>query len=82
MGLNARKPSGFANNKGATQPANPCSMIIAFVIHILESIIIISRLATGEISIFFRVSVAQQAGLKLALSDTPKTGFLALGSIL
>ena len=34
-------------------------------------------LATGEISIFLLVSVAEETGLKLALSETPKTGFLA-----
>ena len=34
------------------------------------------NLATGEISIFELVSVAEETGLKLALSETPKTGFL------
>ena len=38
---------GVANNTGADQPAHPCSLISAFVIHFLESII--SRLATREI---------------------------------
>ena len=37
---------------------------------------IICKLATGEISIFQLVSVAEETGLKLALSETPKTGFL------
>ena len=41
---------GFANSKGADQPAHPCRLISAFVICLLESII--SKLATGEISIF------------------------------
>ena len=41
---------GFANNTGADQPAHPCSLISAFVIRFLESII--SRLATSGISIF------------------------------
>ena len=40
----------FANNTGADQPAHPRSLISAFVIRILESII--SRLATDEISTF------------------------------
>ena len=44
---------------------------------LLESII--CTLATGEISIFQLVSVAEETGLKLALSETPKTGFLATG---
>ena len=43
-------PSGFANNKGADQPAHMRSLISTFVIHLLESII--SRLALSEISIF------------------------------
>ena len=65
---------GFANNTGADQPAHLRSLISAFVIHFLESII--SRLDTSEISIFWLVSVAEQAGLNLTLSVTPKTGFL------
>ena len=41
---------GFVNNKDAGQPAHPHSLISAFVIRFLESII--CKLATGEISIF------------------------------
>ena len=41
---------GFENNKGADQPAHPRSLISAFNIRLLESII--SRFATSEISIF------------------------------
>ena len=41
---------GFANNTGAEQPAHPGSLISAFVIRFLESVI--CKLATGEISIF------------------------------
>ena len=62
---------GFANNKGADQPAHLRSLISAFVIRFLESII--CKLATDDISFFQLVSVAE-TGLKLALSDTPKTG--------
>ena len=40
----------FANKQGADQTALPCSLISAFVICLLESIII--RLATSEIQIF------------------------------
>ena len=61
---------GFANNTGADQPAHPPSLISAFVIRFLKSII--CKLATGEISIFELVSVAEETGLKLALTDTPK----------
>ena len=66
---------GFANNPGADQPARPRSLISDCVIRLFESII--SRLATSEVSIFWLVSVAEETGLKLALSDTPKTGFPA-----
>ena len=59
----------LANTKGANQPAHPRSLISAFDISLLESII--SRLATGKISIFQLVSVAEQAGLNLTLSETP-----------
>ena len=41
---------GVVNNKGADQPAHPCSLISDFAIHCLESII--SNFATDEISIF------------------------------
>ena len=66
---------GSANNKGADQPAHPRSLISALVIRFLESII--SKLATGEISIFYLVSVAVNIDLNIALSETPKTGFVA-----
>ena len=64
----------FANNKGTDQPAHPRSLISAFVIRFLESTIY--NLATSEILIFQLVSVADETGLSLALSETPKTGFL------
>ena len=41
---------GVANNTGADQPAHPRSLISAFVIRFLESII--CKLDIGEISIF------------------------------
>ena len=37
---------------------------------------IISNLATGEINIFWPVNVAEETGLSLVLSETPKTGFI------
>ena len=50
MGLNARKPVfGVANNTDSDQPAHPRSLISAFVIRFLKSII--CNLATGEILI-------------------------------
>ena len=65
---------GFANNIGADKPVPTHSLISAFVIRLLESII--SRLASSEISIFKLVSVAEETGLSLTLSETPKTGFV------
>ena len=65
----------FANNKGADQPGYPRNLISTFVICLLESSI--SELASSKISIFYIVSVAELAGLNLALSKTLKTGFLA-----
>ena len=52
MGLDVISPvfGGFANNKGADQPAHPGRLISAFVIHFSECIV--SKLAKGEISIF------------------------------
>ena len=41
--------SGFANNKGADQPAHTRRLISAFVIRLLVSII--SKLASSEIAI-------------------------------
>ena len=37
---------------------------------------IISNLATGEINIFWLVSVAEETGLSLAMLETLKTDFL------
>ena len=75
MGLDARKPVwGFVNNTCADQPAHRRSLISAFVIRFVKTII--CQLATGEISIFWLVPVAEEAGLILALSETAKTGFL------
>ena len=66
---------GFANNTGADQPAQPRSLISALVIRFLKSTIF--NLATRKISIFYLVSVTEETGLKFALTETPKTGFLA-----
>ena len=65
MGLNMRSTlsSGFVNKKGADQPVYMPSLISTFVIHLLERII--STLATSEISMFYVVSEAEQAGLAM-----------------
>ena len=63
----------YANNKGADHPAHPRSLISAFVVHSLDSIIPLNSIA--EISILQLASVAAQAGLCLAWSETPKDTF-------
>ena len=65
--------SGFVNNKGADQPAHLLSLISAFVIHYLKSIVV--KLASRKISTFYLGSVAEETCLCLALSETPKTRF-------
>ena len=67
----------FANNKGADQPAHSCSLINVSVIRLLKSTI--SRLATSEILVFYRVSVTEEADLNLTFVEPPKTGFLPSG---
>ena len=64
----------FANNKSANQPAHLRRLISAIGFRFLESVI--SKLVTGEISIFYLVPVAGENGLKLTWSQTSKTGFL------
>ena len=63
----------YANNKGADQTAHPRSLISAFVVRCLDSII--SVVPMSEMSSLYLTSVAAQAGLSLTWSKTPKTGF-------
>ena len=63
----------ICNNKGEDQPAHPRSVISNFVICLLK---VISRLATSETLIFLLACKAEETGLRLALSETQKTGFL------
>ena len=53
----------YANNKGADQPAHPCSLISTFVVRCLDSMICI--LALSKVSRFLLASVAEQASLNL-----------------
>ena len=72
-GLDARKPvfGGLRTTKAQTR----------LRIRAVESALLLERFicrrATREISIFYLVFVAEQAGLSLVLSETPKTGFVA-----
>ena len=60
--------SGSANNKGEDQLAHPRSLISAFAIHLLNSIIL--NLAPSEISLFYLVSVAEKVCFDMILSET------------
>ena len=64
----------YANNKGANQPAHPCSLISTFVVRCLDSMICI--LAISEVSRSYLASVAEQAGLNPACSKIPEDTFL------
>ena len=70
----------FANNKSVDQPAHARRLISALAVRFLERII--SKLATAEISIIQQVSVAEQAGLNLTLSETPEDRFCHVESTL
>ena len=63
----------YANNKGADQPAHPRSLISAFVVRCLNSII--SVVSISEISSLQLASVAEQASLSLTWSKTPDDTF-------
>ena len=64
----------YVNNKGADQPAHPRSLISAFFVRCLDSII--PLVSISKISSLYLASVAAQAGLSLPWLETPKTGFL------
>ena len=64
----------YTNNKGTDQPAHPLCLISAFVVRCVESIIPI--LAKSKVSRLKLASIAEQAGMSLTWSQTPKTGFL------
>ena len=71
----------ISNNKGPDQPAHPRSLISNFVFSFLRRII--PRLAWCEKkSIFYLACLAEGTGLRLALSETQKTGFLASWPVL
>ena len=62
----------YANDKGTDQPAYPGSLISVFVVRCLDSI---SLDSLTEISRLQLASVAVQAGLCLAWSETPEDRF-------
>ena len=63
----------YANNKGADQPAHPRSLISAFVVRCLDSVM--SLVTVTKISCLRLASVAAQAGLCQAWSETPEDTF-------
>ena len=63
----------YANNEGADQPAHPHSLISAFIVHCLDSII--PLVSKSEISSLYLASVAAQAGLSLTLVANPEDRF-------
>ena len=63
----------YANNKGANQTVHARSLISAFVVRCLDSIISLDSIA--EISRLWLASVTAQAGLCLAWSETPEDTF-------
>ena len=63
----------YTNNKGTDQPAHPRSLISAFVVLCVDSIIPI--LATSRISRLYLVPVTKQSGLSLTWSQIPEDTF-------
>ena len=63
----------YANNKGADQPAHPRSLISAFVVRCLDSVM--SLVSVTKISSLMLASVAEQASLSLTWSETPEDTF-------
>ena len=75
MDLVAKNLSSEDCEQQRRRPACASAQLIsAFVIHLLESVI--SKLAASKFSSFYLVSIAEEAGLSLTLSETPKTGFV------
>ena len=63
----------YANKKGADQLARPRSLISAFVVHCLDSVM--SLVSVTTISSLMLASVAEQASLSLTWSETPEDTF-------
>ena len=64
----------YANNKGADQRAHPRSLISAFVVRCLDSVM--SLVSVTKISSLMLASIAEQASLSLTGRKLPKTHFL------
>ena len=66
----------YTNNKGADQPAHPRSLISAFVVRCLDSVIAI--VSVTKIPSLMLASVAEQANLSLTWSETPEDTILIM----
>ena len=72
-----RKPVyAICEEQWCNQPANLLSLISPFVVHCQDSII--PLVSISETSSLYLASVAEQTGLCLTWSQTPKTGFLVM----
>ena len=63
----------YANDNGTVQPAHMRSLISAFVVRCLDSVM--SLASVTKISSLMVVAVAEQAGLSLTWWETPKDTF-------
>ena len=63
----------YADNKGEDQPAHPRSLISAFVVRCLDSVM--SVVSVTKISSLMLASVAEQASLSLTWSETAEYTF-------
>ena len=77
MGLDARKP--VFKGLGTTQAQTICTVCSAPLLFPFCKVPY--QLAASEISLFWLVSVAEQAGLNLTLPKTSKKGFVAMTPI-
>ena len=63
----------YANNNGADQPGDPRSLISAFVVRCLHSMILL--VSISEISSLYLAFVAEQAGFESYLVANPEDRF-------
>ena len=68
-----KRVMSYANNKGAEQPAHSRSLISAFVVRCLASVM--SLVSVTKISSLILASIAEQASLCLTWSETPEDTF-------
>ena len=65
----------YANNKGADQSVHLCSMISAFIVHCLDSVMCL--VSISEISSLMLALVAEQVSLSLNWSESPEDTFFS-----